>query len=396
MTIQKDFEMIERVVNRVRWWQYTQKVERLWRRWDRLGGGKYASAQIAPFQLISRPAFNPQPLSDPIFSTPRFARTGPQHKWRNFTEYVYHIQRPCCLEPEFGYLIMEPSVLIPEALAWSNIAREKGELQYFSGVPSLERYQEACQGRRSVRREPIVVSLRHVFDSNYGHCLIQLMPTLLLLEECGVSPDIPIVVSSQLGNAPFFQEMTQRGALRNRRWIVQGEEYIQAEEVIFGRTEWPSRGLLNRFLDMIEAPHSDPEAQRRLFILRRTRQLQNMDQLLPILKELEFETIRPEDFSFAQQIEMFSQASVVSGVLGAALTNTIFRRNAPLQMLEICTLLENDPFFYALAKTCGFSYRCLTGSRYETQDRHSNFSIEPERFETSLREMISVSNDNER
>ena len=379
---------MQQVMSRVQWWQYTQQVKMRWRQWDRLGGGQYAAEQIAPYQLLSRPSFNPQPVSDPLFSTPRFALAGPQHPWREFVEYVYHIKKPCYLEPEFGYLIMEPSVLIPESLAWSRLARENEGLTFFSGVPSLQHYQEARQGKWPVRHEPIVILLRHVFGDNYGHCLIQLMPTLLLLDDCGVSPDIPIVVSPELGNAPFFQEMIGRGALRKRRWIVQDEAYIHADEVIFGRTEWPDKTLLTRFLDMIEAPEGDSEKQRRLFILRHRRQLRNMDSLLPVLKELEFEMIRPEEFSFAQQMELFSQAGIVCGVLGAALTNTIFRRDAPMQLLEICTLLENDPFFYALAKTCGFSYRCLVGSRYETQDRNSSFSVAQEQFEAFLQEAV--------
>jgi capsular polysaccharide biosynthesis protein len=383
--------MIKRLMRRAEWWQYTQQVKTRWRQWDRFGGGQYAAEQIAPYQLLSRPSFNPQPLSDPIFSTPRFALAGPQHKWREFVEYVYHIRKPCYLEPEFGYLIMEPSVLIPEALAWSRLAREKEDLNFFSGVPSVKQYQEARLGKRPVRHEPIIISLRHVFGDNYGHCLVQLMPTLLLLDDCGVSPDIPIVVSSKVGNAPFFQEMIQRGALRKRRWIIQEEAYIHADEVIFGWTEWPDKSLLTRFLDMIEAPQSDANQQRRLFILRRRRQMQNMDSLLPIIKELEFEMVRPEEFSFAQQMELFSQVSIVCGVLGAALTNTIFRRDSPMQMLEICTLLENDPFFYALAKTCGFSYRCLVGSRYETRDRNSSFSVDREQFEAFLHEAVAGS-----
>ncbi len=240
-----------------------------------------------------------------------------------------------------------------------------------------------------MQREKIVISLRHVFDTNYGHCLVQLMSALFLLDECGVSGEIPILVSSQLGRLPFFQEMIRRGALSCRRWIVQEDSYLHVQEVIFAATEWPSRALLNRFLDAIEVPQGVQESHKRLFIQRRSRQLSNMDVLMPALNDLGFEPVRPEEFTFAEQIALFAQAEIVCGVLGAALTNVIFRRDAPVKILEIQAANERDLFFYSLAETCGYSHSHLIGSRYETADRFSNFSVELEPFRSFLTDAVN-------
>ena len=372
--------IVERLANQLKWLYYEQGVRERLRLWDSMGGGKHAEKQIEPFRLLSRPSFNPIGTDDFLPRDPHYRSALPAQKWRKFREYVYHVQKPCYIEPEFGYVVMEPSVLIPESLAWSGMARIQSLMHFFSGVPSIESYNQARRGEKPVRQEQIVVSLRHTFDDNYGHCLIQLMPALFLLEECGVSSDIPIVVSRKLGLSPFFRELTQRGALRNRRWIVQDDAYIHAEEVIFAATEWPSRILLDRFLDAIEVPPGDDGVQRRFFILRRSRQLTNMESLQPILKQYGFELIRPEEFTLAQQITLFSQARVVFGVLGAALTNAIFRRDSLMRILEIQSSVEKDLFFYSLAKTCGYSHRNLVGTPYETRDRYSNFSVEPEKF----------------
>ena len=372
--------MLQQAVQCYKWWAYKQKVARRFASWDQKGGGIHAPEQINHYKLLSRPSFNPALPEDPIFQDAHYRAQLPARNAAPQREYVYHVKHSCFIEPEFGYVIMEPSVLIPESLAWSYWARIPEKLHYFSGVPFLADYEAARRGDKQVRKEQSVISLRHVFDDNYGHCLIHLMSSLMLLEECGVSPEIPVIVSSKLGRMPFFQEMITRGSLKQRRWIVQGEEYIHAQEVIFGMTEWPSRSLLDSFLDRIDVPEAKSAGRKRLFILRRSRQLRDMEALTPILNASGFECIRPEEHTFAQQIALFSDAEIVCGALGAALTNVIFRRGLKTLILEIQASNEQDMFFYNLAKTCGYMHRHLIGSRYETADRYSSFSVEPEQF----------------
>lgn len=381
--------MIRWIKNYCKWWSYKQKVARRLASWDKKGGGIHAPEQIKQHELLSRPSFNPAPPNAPIFQDAHYRLMLPVRDAAPHREYVYHVRQPCFIEPEFGYVIMEPSILIPESLAWSYWARIPEKMHYFSGAPSLKALEEARNGKTKMRQEPIVISLRHVFDDNYGHCLIHLMSSLMLMDETGVSPEIPIVVSPKLGRMPFFQEMITRGSLKTRRWIVQGEEYIHAQEVIFGVTEWPSRNLLNSFLDQIDVPEANPAGRKRLFILRRSRQLRSMEALVPILDAFGFECIRPEEYTFAQQITLFSEAEIVCGALGAALTNVIFRRGLKTTVLEIQASNERDMFFYDLAKTCGYSHRHLIGSRYETADRYSNFSVEPDRFRALLQSGVA-------
>ena len=381
--------MLQRAVWYYKWWAYKQQVARRLASWDQKGGGIHAPEQIKQYELLSRPSFNPAPPENPIFQDAHYQAMIPARNAAPQREYAYHVKQPCFIEPEFGYVIMEPSVLIPESLAWSYWARIPEKLHYFSGVPSLADYEAARGGSKQVRKEQKVISLRHVFDDNYGHCLIHLMSSLMLLEESGVSPEIPIVVSSKLGRMPFFQEMITRGSLKQRRWIVQGKEYIHAQEVIFGMTEWPSQSLLASFLDRIDVPQVQSAGRKRLFILRRSRQLRSMEVLAPILDASGFECIRPEEYTFAQQIALFSDAEIVCGVLGAALTNVIFRRGLKTLILEIQASNERDMFFYDLAKTCRYSHRHLVGSRYETADRCSNFSVEPEQFREFIQSGIA-------
>jgi hypothetical protein len=371
----------------VSWSIYQIKNESKWNYWNKLGGGDFAQTHLEPFQLLRRKSFIPVEQDDPVYELPEFQgelfnRSSEYHE-RECVDYVYHIRRPCMLEPEFGYAIMDPGILIPQSVTWSFFARKRELLPFFSGVPSPENYRAAAKSGEGVVDEDIVISLRHIFASNYGHCLIQFMPAIRLLDEVGISRDIPIVVSSDLGNQKFFQDMIHRGELSKRRWIIQGDSYIRAKELIFARAEWPSRQLLNDFLDEMDAPYGVPHASRRLFILRNNRNISNLPDLLPEIEKQGYECIRPEVYSFAEQMELFSQAIVVCGVGGAALTNTIFARGNRLRMLEICPTDWQDTFFYGVANICGFEHNYLFGSKFEG-DRSSNFSVDPEAFKSFL------------
>ncbi len=380
--------MIKKVTNRINWWRYKRQIRQHWRLWDKQGGGQYAVQQIAPFKLLSRPSYNPAPPDDPIFQTSHYKHAAKKNIADDFVEYVYHLCKPCYIEPEYGYTIMEPSVLIPESLAWSsNFALSRNHLQYFSGVPSLTSYAQARQGNKEVREEDIIVSLRHIFDLNYGHCLIQLLPTLQLLDECGVSPKIPLLISSRLAKAPFFQEIIKRGDLQERQWITEEDAYIHAKEVIFARTDWPNPEMLNACLDKIGAPYGAPDANKRLFILRNNRNITNMEEITAILKKFNFAMVRPETLTVAEQMALFAQASIVCGVGGAALTNAVFGRGNPVQMLEVCPLNWDDLFFYRLAKTCSFSHSFLVGGPLSA-DRFSSFVVNPDAFNAFLSEAV--------
>jgi hypothetical protein len=306
---------------------------------------------------------------------------------REYVEYVYHVRKPCFIEPKHGYTIMEPSLLIPESLGWSHIIRT-GQFHVFSGLPSFSEYSQARQGKKEVRDEDIVVSLRHIYDYNYGHVLMQVLPVLELLDECGVSPDIPILINPALAKASFFQEMVRNSELKNRRWISEETAYVHAKEVIFARTEWPGPDMLDSFLDRIGAPRGISDARKRFFILRNNRTIKNMAEVSPILDAFGFEQVRPEALSFPEQMALFSQTAVVCGVGGAALTNAIFGRGSRLRILELCPADWKDLFFYGVAKTCGFTHRHLVGSAFDG-DFWSSFSVDPDEFHRFISDAIS-------
>jgi capsular polysaccharide biosynthesis protein len=208
--------------------------------------------------------------------------------------------------------------------------------------------------------------------------MIQLLPALTLLDEAGISPEIPILVSDAVARMPFFKSVMETGAFRHRHWIVADERYIRCEQVLVPRTEWPTRKMLDQVLDWLEIPQPEPSASSRIFIDRSTRTFSNTEQINSILLDFGFEFIRPEQLSFEEQIQHVARAGVVAGVSGAGLANVIYRRDCPTVLLEITPTGNPEVYYSRLARTCGYSYGLLVDGEFEHGDRYDNFHLDPE------------------
>ena len=69
---------------------------------------------------------------------------------------------------------------------------------------------------------------------------------------------------------------------------------------------------------------------RNIFIDRRKiyrRQVDNFEEILPILEKYDFELVNPSDYSVNDQIKIFAGANVIAGPTGAAFANMIFAEN---------------------------------------------------------------------
>lgn len=100
------------------------------------------------------------------------------------------------------------------------------------------------------------------------------------------------------------------------------------------------------------------------------RSLRVEKQLIPTLRELGFEIVEPHTFSLAEQVNLFSRASIVAGVHGAGLTNMIFAQSG-CRVLEVRPSGSRNNCYFALADSLGFQYqtvqvKSLRLSRIET------------------------------
>lgn len=308
--------------------------------------------------------------------------------------YLYHFQQQVLLEPCFGYVIAEPNSIIDLSLPGCELARAKVTMHFFSGVPSLQEVFAARNGSRPIRKEPVVASLRFVFDDNYYHFFHDVMSKLKILDDYGVNQSVPLVISPQLARQPFFQRMRKQGDLAKRNWLIQDNFYIHADEVIFAQPDVGNRTHLDHFLTCANAPAADTTYHRQIFLTRDPssgRNIVNMHELIPILEEFDFEIIDTAQMTVEEQMVTFSQTDYLIAIHGAGLTNMLFRRDGSMRILEIFPPYAMPFCFYELAEMYDFEYSHITGHNPLGTNRHSAFYVDPEQFRRELYNSIGLS-----
>jgi len=126
----------------------------------------------------------------------------------------------------------------------------------------------------------------------------------------------------------------------------------------------------------------------RLFVDRsatRGRTLANGAAVRDLVTRRGFKIVDPEGMSFVEQVRLFSQAQVVIGQMGAAMTNTLFcRPTAATVYLAPSGWIE--PFYFDLAMARGHDYRVLFGpvTDPESPPHQSDFTIALDALEASI------------
>ncbi len=290
--------------------------------------------------------------------------------------YSARVDGRAWVEPRYGYVITAPAALI-----------------YFSGVPPLIGYARMRAMRRGIRREDAVLTLRHPFDTNYFHALFDVLPRVAMADAAGMPHNTPILISRRLAETPFFGAWMTRGDLARRRWLVQDDSYVEAATVWYARSDMADRALLDRALDLIDAPHADPLATDRIFLgrsLARGRSLSNMAAIAPILDRYGVRVVDADDLPADEQMRLFAGVRVVVGLHGAGLSNLLFRRGAPLDLVELCPPIGATLDFCGLARVYGYGYYRIVGADASDATRAANYSIDPAALDATLQTILST------
>ena len=184
------------------------------------------------------------------------------------------------------------------------------------------------------------VSFLHMNAANYYHALTFVLPRLDLLDAAGIDRALPIVISETLARQPYFKSLVEMKFFAGRALLAVGEhEAVATNEVIVVRPEGGTRRDYDAVLDRLGVA-ARPAGDRRLFVRRgagaaNKRFIRNEAALMGALARFGFEPLDPQTLDLGGQIAAFAAAGVVVSQHGAGLTNIIFRRGAPLHVIEL-------------------------------------------------------------
>ncbi len=205
--------------------------------------------------------------------------------------------------------------------------------------------------------------------------------------------DIQIVIGKQ--SAPAMRRIVAEtlGILAPGIPVV---EHDDAEAVVFSRLYYVTPTSISPLFKRPEALRAlrdklvpNPPAPRRRLYVRRDargpRQLLNEPEVLRVAQAYGFEVVRPEEHGLREQAAMFSEAEMVMGVKGAALTNLVF---SPRDSAAVVLSPSNwgDSFFWDLAGQLGINYVEVVGKAVDgaAEPPDSPFHVDLDRLGQAL------------
>jgi len=258
----------------------------------------------------------------------------------------------------------------------------------------VPRYRTVYDGEG--RHFPDLISLRHGSEPNYWH-YFQLVATKAVIADLhGLAERIPLLLSRRQAEVPFIKRSLELNLYRDRPVVIQEEDEVIATDRLYTiRPPLHGRTYRDRVLDRL-GHASDPASSDRLFVTRgksaeNDRRLQNEDAVTDALAAFGFRTIDPQTLSLDKQIETFSKCGFMVSPHGAGLTNMIFRRGAPLDVVEIFNFNLVNPCYEIVASDYGFGYRALYCENVVGKPKSGNALVEIHALTDAVEAMLARS-----
>lgn len=324
--------------------------------WALLTSGR-VDAELDRNALDARVTF---PFADGVVFQPG-EDLGPFYRWADYeqVESVAVLDTESYIDPS-GWVIRPPFQLVGRGLLFRHFGIAR---------PSFKRYC-ATRARRSAVSRPPLLSLRDPTENNYYHLMCDILGgRLRLADAAGVGRDRPLLVGEAVHGHRNFRSLLRMTDLGDRPIIVQcRQEFIRTPQQPIVQTPRFSRDNLLHLQQWMSVPEGDPSSRRRVFVSREAesgRNIANLAEVLEVAKRFGFEVVSPETLTLEAQVELFSQARCLAGIWGSALFNMVWRRNAPLSVLEIVPPLTRRPdaYWFYMARALGFRhYACFDKS----------------------------------
>jgi len=237
-------------------------------------------------------------------------------------------------------------------------------------------------------------------SGNYAHWLTEVLPRIYLFTESGMSSEIRMIIDRGLhpnlmesfhviaGEKPNVFKLG-----RNRLVSVEKLSLVScAGYVPFGRRNSKAKGHSQgsfspaTFKGMVNKIRQNlgieaKQGWRKLYIRRNSsvRTVSNLQAIESVLMQHGFEFVEPELLTFAEQVKLFSEASVIVGATGAAMANLIFC-NSSTRIIVMMGIHDEMPYAYwpNMGLAVGNEVSYVLGKISDSSFRgiHANFRIE--------------------
>lgn len=206
--------------------------------------------------------------------------------------------------------------------------------------------------------------------SNYYHQLIDFVGRLAVTDRYADLADLPLLVDEVA--APFQKELFNLLGIDEERLLRIPNTQVPHIDSLYAPSPLSSSGtaihpmLVEWFRSKLWLPRLAKPC-RRFFITRSgttRRRIINESELIAALAARGFEVLRPEMLNLREQINLFSEAEIIVGATGAALTNILFMQPGSSVVALYNNVLLESPgsrYFDALADAAGLRFTIVAG-----------------------------------
>lgn len=248
---------------------------------------------------------------------------------------------------------------------------------------------------------------------NYYHFLIEIIPKLDALMQLKGYEDFALLVNEKVDQIDTFSEIIKLYAPDHELLLLKEDQCYQVEQLVcissgsylpfnlsagkkFKAADFITRPESVAFLRRMALPAIDTiemETPPRMFLARKQmRRGYNQEEVYASLEPLGFVCIYPEDFSFLEQVKLFSSAECIVGPTGAAWTNLTF---ASGNSKALCWMAEEYGDFAAFSTLAGLvgvdlQYHTYSSDVNSTASLYSqHYQLDPFLILESVRRMLN-------
>ena len=203
----------------------------------------------------------------------------------------------------------------------------------------------------------VVAMVGSRWASGYFHWITDVLPRIRLIQECfDIADDVDFYAFPEGVPSAGLEAIKELGIEESQLLQVEPRERLKVDQLILpslpGKTGRPPKWALSflRQRLLTQGRNSNREWPKRLYLARQgKRTVENREEVLPVLLQNGFHVVYPEQYSFAEQISLFSHAEAVVGPHGSGFTNTIFC-SPKTKLLELFSARYVNPCYFHIAQ----------------------------------------------
>lgn len=220
----------------------------------------------------------------------------------------------------------------------------------------------------------------------YYHWMLDILPRLGLVSKMFSLKSIDFFVT-EFTHLPFQEETLEKLGIPTQKIVAANNNWgfhITAETLLVpslaGPLNQPDFFQVNFLKKLYEDCISVNQPYRKLYISRKKigrREIVNEAELIVCLSRYNFEIIHCEEMKVAEQVNLFSEASIIICSHGSALTNLVFCKPHTI-VVDIFNPSHINPCFWFISKMVNLDYHYILGksSAIDINPKNDNTEVD--------------------